>query len=781
MAIRKSTTARRREVRRTLKDQPRPWLEWIRRSDVIWSVLLFAFFAALSSLTAIYGQERPRYRTEQVVTETIVARICFRAIDKAETESLRVRARETEPSFYNPNTPYFDMVRKRLDALMALALDEKIETAVEIEESLRTSLKLTDKTLNALRGFTETVEMTVEGKKVPLKRDPSDEWNANVETFMKGLESIVRLTPNRFTEETDYERMRAFAITISHPDLGEQQRPTGTLLSTEDDPRAFVESVSASAGRFGPHVAESVVRLVLQQDAQPTYIYDEEETKRRKQFSHDSVQDVIGEYNRHDVLVRAGEKLTEFDRQVIDEERAAYLASLGSTGRFFQRFGAVTAVVIVGLGLCLYLAAYKPRITKNPMRGFALVVLLLLCQGIAVFPTAINPLLLFCTAIFPVLLAATVLAIAYDQRFALAVSAILSLIVVLSLDLTVGFAIVLLVGSGIVVSLLGEVRTRSKLVQVGLWAGLAMAATTWIVGLSERPLELENIWKRIFYDSLLVLATGVGTGMFTQGILPLIERVFKVTTSMTLKDLNDASHPLLRHMAQEAPGTYAHSLRMADMGEAAAESIGAHGLMCRVGAMYHDIGKIHKPMYFVENQGGGPNRHDKLSPAMSLLIIVGHVKDGVEMAREYGLPSSLRHFIESHHGTTLVEYFYHAARQQHQVEGKEAPTEFEFRYPGPKPQTKEAAIIMICDAVESSVRTLVEPNPARIEQLVHQMAMKRLMDNQFDQSNLTLQELYKIEVAITKKVCAIYHGRIVYPKEPSESTESRSLATTAAS
>jgi len=245
--------------------------------------------------------------------------------------------------------------------------------------------------------------------------------------------------------------------------------------------------------------------------------------------------------------------------------------------------------------------------------------------------------------------------------------------------------------------------------------------------------------------------------------LPTIEKLFHVTTAMTLKELNDASHPLLQRLAHEASGTYQHSLRIADMTEAAADAIGCDGLLCRVGAMYHDIGKINKPSYFIENQGGGPNKHDKLSPAMSLLIIVGHVKDGVEMGREYNLPPAIRHFIESHHGTTLVEFFYHAAKKQKQAEEKTAPSEFEFRYPGPKPQTKEAAIMLLCDGIEGAARAMDEPTAVRLEQLVHTMANKRLMDGQFDECSLTLGQLAKVEAAVTKTLCAVYHTRIKYP------------------
>jgi hypothetical protein len=207
--------------------------------------------------------------------------------------------------------------------------------------------------------------------------------------------------------------------------------------------------------------------------------------------------------------------------------------------------------------------------------------------------------------------------------------------------------------------------------------------------------------------------------------------------------------------------------------EAAASAIGADGLLCRVGAMYHDIGKMNKPQYFVENQGGGPNKHNKLSPAMSVLIIVGHVKDGIEMAREYRLPQPIRHFIESHHGTTLVKYFFHEARKRSSEEDRPEPTEFEFRYPGPKPRTKEAAILMLGDACESAARTIGEPTPARLEALVETMSHERLMDGQFDDSNLTLAELHKIELAVHKMLCAIYHGRVAYPSDKEKRPEAQ--------
>ena len=221
----------------------------------------------------------------------------------------------------------------------------------------------------------------------------------------------------------------------------------------------------------------------------------------------------------------------------------------------------------------------------------------------------------------------------------------------------------------------------------------------------------------------------------------------------------------------EAPGTFSHSLLIGSVSESAAESIGRNGLLCRVGAYYHDIGKINKPTYFVENELGQTNRHKELSPAMSQLIIVGHVKDGIEMAKEFGLPAVLRQFIETHHGTTLVEFLYNEAKKKHSEQKQTEPAESEFRYTGPKPRTKEAAIVMLADAVEGAVRSLAEVTPTKIDAVVHNIAMKRLQDGQFDECDLSLRELSRIEASISKVLAAHYHGRIAYPEPPDETKE----------
>jgi putative nucleotidyltransferase with HDIG domain len=222
----------------------------------------------------------------------------------------------------------------------------------------------------------------------------------------------------------------------------------------------------------------------------------------------------------------------------------------------------------------------------------------------------------------------------------------------------------------------------------------------------------------------------------------------------------------LQELIRRAPGTYNHSITVASLAEAAAEAIGARGLLVRVGAYFHDIGKMLKPGYFAENQGQGDNRHRSLVPAMSTLVIIAHVKDGADLARQNKIPEPIIDFIQQHHGTTLVEYFYRQASESRKADPNGSDVdESSFRYPGPKPQTKEAGILMLADAVESASRVLVEPTPARIESLVEDISRKRLLDGQFDECGLTLEEVRKIGDSLVKSLTAVYHGRVKYPDQ----------------
>mgnify|MGYP005844417485 CR=1 FL=1 len=751
-----NTTARRREVRRNV---PRPvprWWHVLRRRETSWNVGFVLALTLLGGLIAVGSRSRHHLYVNQTLGQPIVARVQFEAEDEAQTLKNRERARDSEPAVYKPNPEFYQRVRTRLDNIIQFARDP---TVISVEDQLPDDV---------VRDFAFTQETLRAIRKHLVDGNPTPEWNATVDLFLEELANYAVLSRERYEAELD-RRTGAGRIRIVRPKLGEDDRYPNILFNVANpqDMERFREKVAILADRFFPDRAlRPTVIAAVMLDPLPTYVFDKETTGVRREERYQSPENVdISTVKRGQVLAEAGDLLTKPQIDLIVAERVAYRASLGPALQWAHWGGTIGMFMVLSVGLWVYLVAYNERISQNPMRGLAITALMLLCQLLAVFLMELGPKYAWFGAMLPTLMAGMILAIAYDRRLALAIGAIHAIIVVVSLDLSPGFGISLLAGVGVAVSQLDQVRSRSKLLEVGAWTAAAMGVAAILVGLAERPLHLPDELWRMLFDAAMAAVSGIAAGLLVQGILPFIEQAFKVTTAMTLKELNDASHPLLLQLAQEAPGTYQHSLRIADMAEGAADAVGANGLLCKVGAMYHDIGKMNKPMYFIENQGGGPNRHSKLSPAMSLLIIVGHVKDGIEMAREYSLPQPIRHFIESHHGTTLVEYFYHAARKQKEAEAEPAPNEFEFRYPGPKPQTKEAAIMLLCDSVEAAVRAMPDPTPVRIEQRVREIANKRLMDGQFDESNLTLADLYRIEQSVVKTLNAIYHGRIQYPED----------------
>lgn len=363
--------------------------------------------------------------------------------------------------------------------------------------------------------------------------------------------------------------------------------------------------------------------------------------------------------------------------------------------------------------------------------------------------------------LIPLMLFGMTMAIAYQQEIALLLSAAVTLIGVVALGHDLSTAIVLLATTAGAILLLGRVRSRLKLLTVGFFAaGVAFLTTIGIGILDDDPL-----WLTLKAAALWAIWAVIAGSLMTC-LLPMVEKVFSVQTDLSLIELGDPAHPLLQELIRRAPGTYNHSITVASLAESAAETIGARGLLVRVGAYFHDIGKMLKPGYFVENQGQGDNRHRSLLPAMSTLVIIAHVKDGADLARQNKIPEPIIDFIQQHHGTTLVEYFYRQASESKKSDPNGSDVdESSFRYPGPKPQTKEAGILMLADAVESASRVLVEPTPSRIENLVEEISRKRLLDGQFDECGLTLEEVRKIGDSLVKSLTAVYHGRVKYPDQ----------------
>jgi hypothetical protein len=325
-------------------------------------------------------------------------------------------------------------------------------------------------------------------------------------------------------------------------------------------------------------------------------------------------------------------------------------------------------------------------------------------------------------------------------------------------DRSFSVALSLLIASIIAALLSYRIRRRFQVIRAGFLAGIVQFVVAYF---------LEGRNSFLIFSTLdlgllkICLINGILSPIIVLGILPIFEYIFKVLTNISLLELSDFNHPLMRRLILEAPGTYQHSLVMANLSEAAAEAIGANSLLVRVGAYYHDIGKLVKPQYFIENLVNYKDMHKKLKPSMSKLIIFNHVKEGVELAKRHHINPQIINFIRQHHGKTLVYYFYSRAKE---IEPDQKHEE-EYKYPGPKPQSKEIAIVALADSVEAISRTVSEPNPARIEEMVREVVKKRFLEGELDESSLTLKDLEKITQSFIRILNATYHTRIKYPKE----------------
>jgi len=730
----------------------------LRQHKVLWASVFASLFALVGGSLAIYALGQPRVVLNETVDDPIVARVQFAAVDFEATANARNRAKDSEPAVYSANTDYLSDLNRRLYNLVQLA--GTAESADEVAVALPDGSALTPDAFATLKAQFDN-------------GNPTPAWERSTREFLQRLFELAILNPQ------DVSRVGLNnTIRIVHPDprgtRAELPRGPSVLFPVDQLARVAAE-LDREIGSFPPPV-RPVVRSIVLDDLQPTYRPDTEATAARREAAYNAVDPIVEVYERGETIVGLGQTIAPRHLQLLERERQAFFDSRSPLNHGIDLFAFIGLIGLVATGQWAYILAFNPRVAENPMRGLAFFLLTVGMLLAAVFTAVALPHMALLCATLPTLLVAMTLAVVYEQRFALAIGASQAVVVALVLEQSAADCLVGLIGVGVVAAMLDDVRTTSTLVRTGFFAGLGMAVTAALGQAATPALRINDQLWPIAMAAAAAGASGLVAGFIMQGVVPYIEKLFHVTTAMTLRELNDASNPLLQRMAQDAPGTYAHSLRIADMAEAAADAIGANVLLCRVGAMYHDIGKINKPSYFIENQAGGPNRHAKLSPAMSLLIIVGHVKDGIEMAREYGLPQSLRHFIESHHGTTLVEYFYHAAKKKTEAQDKAGPSEFEFRYPGPKPATREAAIMLLCDSIEAAARTLPEPTPVRIEQLVHTLANKRLMDGQFDDANLTLADLSRVEASITKTLNAIYHARIKYPGDDKKNAKPDALA-----
>jgi cyclic-di-AMP phosphodiesterase PgpH len=501
---------------------------------------------------------------------------------------------------------------------------------------------------------------------------------------------------------------------------------------------------------------------------------DEQRDPKKCDEARKNTPEVYKVYSPGKLLVERDFAITDSQYELLLAESRAYWDSQvdrNSQGdpigfnwaRIKRSFSIFLIFTLLALLVILYVVRFQEGLASSlrMVVGVCAIVLLTLVIGLFLCHEVC-----WHVVLIPLTVTALILTVAYNPPFALLMSLSLSLAMIVMLDGSLNDLLVAMGGQATAILTLRNIRSRTRLVKVGIGAGLAYLAMTLAT-----ELYTGQTWQLIVSDSIWALVWGALAGFIVSGLLPVVERCFAIVTDVSLLELGDGSHPLLQELVRRAPGSYTHSMTVATLAEPCAEAIGANPLLVRVGSYFHDIGKMLKPQYFIENQSG-ENRHDSLEPALSTLIIIGHVKDGVALAEQYHLPRPIIDFIQQHHGTTLVEYFFREAlrlQESHgnapaRVEGQPHPLEPSFRYPGPKPQSRENGIVMLADAVESSSRALSVPTPGSLRKLVHDLLMKRLLDGQFEESDLTLTELHIIEETLCKGLIALYHSRIKYPE-----------------
>jgi putative nucleotidyltransferase with HDIG domain len=699
-----------------------------------------AGIAILATAILVHGTGPPfTFRVGQRPTRPVLSSVeSFRRFDPVRTNAeKRAKAEAVTPLLENDSAPIRELREQVVDLVDAVA---RAGTLAQLDSKLVTLWGLDEPTFLDIRDAADSPE-----RREALHRQVAEAFAPLEANGVLGPDTLPR-------QEQSHAKVRVRAAgSDEEPRLIDRDLVVPERILKPDGPvaQAFVRIFS------GATLGKGLFALVAEKLAgTPTLQYDDRRTRQEREAAYNSVAEAFRDYTKGEVLVDQGERITEDHLAVLRLEHEVANDERPLDARL-RRLIAVLVLVASLYALAGYtLVRAAPELAGSTARLGVLLAVVVGTLAVARL-LAIQP---WDAELIPVALAGMILAIAYTPELALMVTLGVALLTSVALGSGIGHFLVLMGGTAAGVLPLREVRTRTKPILVGLYAALGYFTLTWATGLFQnQAIEL------VAQDSLWRAGWGLMAGFFLGGLLPFIERGFGIVTGISLLELGDINHPLLQELVRRAPGTYNHSVTVGTIAEAAAERIGANGLLVRIGSYFHDIGKMLKPHYFVENQAGGGNRHDGLNPAMSTLLIIGHVKDGADLARQHHLPQPILDLIEQHHGTTLVEYFYREAARRN--EAGATPPESAFRYPGPKPQSREAGILMVADAVESASRTLSEPTPARIEGLVADLVRKRLEDGQFDECGLTLREIAEIRDSLVKSLIGIYHGRVKYPEQ----------------
>ncbi|MGD8366515.1 MAG: HDIG domain-containing protein [Desulfobacterales bacterium] len=733
--------------------------------------LLVLIGMALTYTVFLYpnlSSQAPAYRLGDVADRDIKAPRDFFIEDRAATQANREKAVDQVLTVYDFNPRLGPEIMDRVERAFAMARSSAGDATAPVQGADAAPAGSADSEQASARDrvwakkgeFEKILGIEIsDGAYRILEREAFSEQIANliVEIISAIFENGVVADKEGLLRESDT------GITVRNIGTGKEE-VVKTLRAYYglDQAKTMVRVIGQPLVRELNYNLINLIVDLCQRLIQPNLTLNRNETEGRKQAAAEAVKPILYQIKAGEMLLREGERVTEFQLLKLNALRK------GQKNEKFLSTGVGAGIILTLLIITIYLLhaqkIERPRseADKNIVFiGCTLLFFFLFAQVSATVgnqiahsrPYAISdsavafgiPIaaagMLFClflsleTAIPLSLLAAASAAVTFENRFEI--------------------FFYFFVSSAIAAYWIQSCRQRTGFILVGLKTGLlnVMLATAVDVYTGD------YLGFKVLWDWMFAFLGGIGASIITLGLAPMIEMVFSYTTEISLLELANLDRPILRRLMIEAPGTYHHSVIVGSMVEAAASEIGANPLLAKVCGYYHDIGKMKKPLYFIENQMDGKNRHDKLAPSMSSLILIAHVKDGVEIARKNKLGQPIIDAIRQHHGSSLIAYFYEKAKQQR---GEDAVNIDDFRYPGPRPQTKETGLVMLADVVEAASRTLYNPTPSRIQGLVGNLINKIFSDGQLDNCELTLRDLHSIAKTFTKILTGIHHHRIEY-------------------
>lgn len=700
---------------------------------------------------------------------TVVAQVDFKCEDLARTDLNRQQAlASVPPSFTVDSAPLHTASR---------ALDKFVERLVAERERQAAALKPdSDALARSVGGVLDLLGLPLTPDQA-LALFPPEAEDAVREAIKKSARDVWgRGIVSPEDRDSAFQGLAtAGSIGLQSSDgLWKSPVRLNELLLPSDALAAALERMPEKAGETV--LPRPALEALLKPWFVPNLVYDRRTTTEQRRVAAQAVEPVMARVTTGTMLVEAGEPVTpqvleylqkhEQRRRQLESPYDLLLKQIGNAGLLM-------GALIVCAGL---LHVWAPALPLNPRHLLLLIVISL----VSLAPTRLvvnvvgrtgllSPTLI--EFVLPLSLSPLLAVILLGVPAAVIVGAWNSLVMAILFDHSFSVLILGLLVSVVATLAARDVRKRSRIYRAGALIGLAEVLVAIAFA------AIHGVPGPVL---LIQAGTGLVGGMvyalLTILLIPLLEWAFRVTTNLTLLELCDLSHPLLQRLAMEAPGTYQHSIVVANLAQEAAQKVGANALQVRAAAYFHDIGKLAKPEFFIENMRPGANPHDALAPRMSSLIITSHVKEGLGLARRYRIPATVAAGIEQHHGNGLVSYFYHRARQQKEEgEGngsaESAVPDQEFRYGGRRPQTREMAILALADSVEAAARTLESPTPARIENLVNDIAAGKLRDGQFDECPLTLGDLGAIRRSFVFTLANMMHLRVAYPPDETKSPQ----------